>query len=163
MANKHRESIVDELKPGDRIDVYGLKHPVTVLATDGPDGFKTKVVTEEERELYVADSDVLHVLDLETADLHQGIIYMIDPSRSSTINMDVDLDQDPGLYVWTGDVAVRISRLTDGKTLRSWSKRGHILSASKFIRFDPKPVDVLTVRAGKPGDGWSEYSWKLLK
>lgn len=159
----NEEDIVGRLKQGDRIDVYGLKHPVTVIATDGPEGFKTKVSTEEDSELYVADSDVLHVLDLGAADLHPGIIYIVDPARSATINMDVDLNQDPGLYVWTGDAAVRIARLTDGKTLRSWSKRGHILSPGQFIRLDPKPVDVLKVRAGRPGDGWSEYSWKLLK
>lgn len=155
-------SLIDSLSPGDPLDVHGFKHVVRVVSTDGPAGYRVKVETDEYHELYVADSDVLHVIDPDKMDLQYGMLYVVDPSASTVSNIDVD-PESAGVYVWTGSVAVRVARIDDDDRLRSWAKRGYILDKTTFMRLDPTPVDTLRVRAGRPGSGWHDYDWKLLK
>lgn len=162
IADEADGSLISTLSTGGALDVHWFRHVVRCAGVDGPEGFRVRIETDDGHELYVADSDVLHVLDPDKLGFTYGLLYVVDPSANAVSNMDSD-PEDAGVYVWTGSVAVRVARIDGGAGLRSWAKRGHILDATHFARLDPVPVDTVRVRSGKPGLGWRDYDWKLLR
>lgn len=147
--------MIDDLKIGDYADVYGWPRAMRCVALDGPKNFKARMIDEDGHERYVADDDILHVLNESMTDLRDSTLYIVRHAENSLSNIEWTSDDD-GLYVIHETVARRVARIDKNGIMRSWSAGNYIIPVEKFIKMDPQPVKSVRARTAN-----MEFNWKL--